>query len=85
MQRFTDWGEAANHRIVGAGLEEFHDLFVLISSYLSPAIALGFPAEADLAPPNATERGRLRPLAGADTLRQNVQPNSRQRSEREPV
>ena len=33
QQRFTDWGEAANHRIVGAGLEEFHDLFVLISSY----------------------------------------------------
>src|SRR5438093_9523455 len=33
QQRFTDWGEANNHRRVGAALEEFHDLFVLMSSY----------------------------------------------------
>ena len=33
QQRFTDWGEADNHRIAGASLDEFHDLFVLISSY----------------------------------------------------
>ena len=32
-RRFSDWGEANNHRITGAGLEEFHNLFVLISSY----------------------------------------------------
>ena len=33
QQRFTAWGEANNHRRVGAGLSEFHDLFVLMSSY----------------------------------------------------
>ena len=33
QQRFTDWGEANNHRRVGAALEEFYDLFVLMSSY----------------------------------------------------
>ncbi len=33
QQRFTDWGEADNHRITGAGLDEFPDLFVLFSSY----------------------------------------------------
>jgi hypothetical protein len=33
QQRFTNWGEADNHRRVGAALEEFHDLFVLMSSY----------------------------------------------------
>lgn len=32
-ERFTDWGEATNHRITGAGLDEFHNLFILISSY----------------------------------------------------
>jgi hypothetical protein len=32
-QRFTDWGEANNHRITGAGLDEFPDLFILMSSY----------------------------------------------------
>jgi hypothetical protein len=32
QQRFTDWGEANNYRRVGAALDEFHDLFVLISS-----------------------------------------------------
>jgi len=32
-QRFTDWGEANNHRIVGASLDEFHGLFVLLSDY----------------------------------------------------
>src|SRR6266705_1047260 len=33
QQRFTDWGEADNHRRVGAALDEFHDLFVLMTSY----------------------------------------------------
>src|SRR3954469_15707454 len=33
QQRFTDWHEANNHRRVGAALSEFHDLFVLMSSY----------------------------------------------------
>ncbi len=33
QQRFTDWGEANNHRRVGAALSEFHDLFVVMSSY----------------------------------------------------
>ncbi len=33
QQRFTDWGEANNHRRVGAALSEFHDLFILVSSY----------------------------------------------------
>ena len=33
QQRFTDWREANNHRRVGAALSEFHDLFVLMSSY----------------------------------------------------
>lgn len=33
QQRFTDWGEANNHRRVGAALTEFHDLFVVMSSY----------------------------------------------------
>jgi hypothetical protein len=33
QQRFTNWGEADNYRRVGAALEEFHDLFVLISPY----------------------------------------------------
>ena len=32
-QRFSGWGEANNYRITGAGLEEFHNLFILISSY----------------------------------------------------
>ncbi len=33
QQRFTGWGEANNHRRVGAALSEFHDLFVVMSSY----------------------------------------------------
>jgi hypothetical protein len=33
QKRFTDWGEADNHRITGAGLDEFHSLFVATSSY----------------------------------------------------
>ena len=33
QQRFAEWGEANNHRITGAGLDEFHNLFVVISSY----------------------------------------------------
>ena len=33
QQRFTDWGEANNHQRVGAALSEFHDLFVVMSSY----------------------------------------------------
>jgi len=33
QQRFTDWGEADNHRRVGAAIDEFHDLFVLITSF----------------------------------------------------
>lgn len=33
QQRFTDWGEADNHRRVGAAISEFHDLFVLMTSY----------------------------------------------------
>ena len=33
QRRFTDWHEADNHRRVGAALSEFHDLFVLVSSY----------------------------------------------------
>ncbi len=33
QQRFTDWGEADNYRRVGAAIEEFYDLFVLMSSY----------------------------------------------------
>ena len=33
QQRFTDWGEANNHQRVGAALIEFHDLFVIMSSY----------------------------------------------------
>jgi len=32
-QRFTDWGEADNYRRVGAALDEFHDLFVVMSSF----------------------------------------------------
>ena len=43
-QRFTDWGEANNHRITGARLDGFHDLFVLI--LLSPRIAVDFEKEA---------------------------------------
>ena len=33
QRRFTDWGEANNYRRVGAALIEFHDLFVIMSSY----------------------------------------------------
>lgn len=33
QQRFTDWGEANNHQRVGAGISEFYDLFVVMSSY----------------------------------------------------
>jgi len=33
QERFTDWGEADNNRRVGAAIEEFHDLFVVYSSY----------------------------------------------------
>jgi hypothetical protein len=32
-KRFADWGEANNHRQVGGALSEFHDLFVVGSSY----------------------------------------------------
>jgi hypothetical protein len=32
-ERFAGWGEANNHRITGAGLDEFHDLFVSMCSY----------------------------------------------------
>jgi hypothetical protein len=32
-ERFTGWGEANNHCITGAGLAEFHALFVDMSSY----------------------------------------------------
>ncbi len=32
-QQFSDWGDANNHRRVGAALSEFHDLFVVMSSY----------------------------------------------------
>jgi hypothetical protein len=32
-ERFTEWGEANNHRIVGADLDEFHSLFVLMCAY----------------------------------------------------
>jgi len=30
---FTDWGEADNHQITGAALDEFRSLFVVTSSY----------------------------------------------------
>jgi hypothetical protein len=33
QQRFKDWGEDNNHQRVGGALSEFHDLFVVISSY----------------------------------------------------
>jgi len=33
QRRFTAWGEANNHRRVGAAIEEFHQLFVVHSSY----------------------------------------------------
>jgi hypothetical protein len=33
QRRFTDWGEANNHRRIGAAIEEFYDLFVVSSSY----------------------------------------------------
>ena len=32
-KRFAGWGEANNHRQTGAAIEEFHDLFVIASSY----------------------------------------------------
>ena len=32
-KRFADWGEANNHRQVGGAMSEFHELFVLGSSY----------------------------------------------------
>ena len=32
-KRFADWGEASNHRQVGGAISEFHDLFVVTSSY----------------------------------------------------
>jgi len=35
QERFADWGEADNHQITGAGLDEFHSLFVATSSYYS--------------------------------------------------
>jgi hypothetical protein len=31
-KRFADWGEASNHRQVGGGISEFHELFVVNSS-----------------------------------------------------
>jgi hypothetical protein len=33
QQRFTNWGEANNHQRVGAALSEFHELFVVMTSY----------------------------------------------------
>ena len=32
-KRFADWGEADNHRHVGGAISEFHELFVVDSSY----------------------------------------------------
>ena len=32
-KRFADWGEANNHRQVGGAMSEFHELFVVGSSY----------------------------------------------------
>ena len=32
-RRFADWGKGGSHRKTGAALQEFHDLFVLTSSY----------------------------------------------------
>ena len=32
-KRFADWGEANNHRQVGGAISEFHELFVVYSSY----------------------------------------------------
>jgi hypothetical protein len=32
-RRFADWGEADNHRQVGGAISEFHELFVVHSSY----------------------------------------------------
>jgi hypothetical protein len=32
-ERFSEWGEANNHRIVGASMSEFFDLFVGICDY----------------------------------------------------
>ena len=32
-RRFADWGEASNHRQVGGAISEFHELFVVASSY----------------------------------------------------
>jgi len=32
-RRFIDWAEGDNHQITGAGLDEFHNLFVLITPY----------------------------------------------------
>lgn len=32
-KRFADWSEANNHRQVGGAMSEFHDLFVVGSSY----------------------------------------------------
>ena len=32
-KRFAGWGEANNHRQVGGALSEFHELFVVYSSY----------------------------------------------------
>jgi hypothetical protein len=32
QKRFTGWGEANNHRIASASLEEFRDLFVEFST-----------------------------------------------------
>ena len=32
-KRFANWGEANNHRQVGGAISEFHELFVVYSSY----------------------------------------------------
>ena len=32
-KHFADWGEASNHRQVGGAISEFHELFVVASSY----------------------------------------------------
>lgn len=32
-KRFADWGETNNHRQVGGAIAEFHELFVVYSSY----------------------------------------------------
>jgi len=32
-KRFADWGEANNHRQVGGAISEFHEIFVVHSSY----------------------------------------------------